>query len=76
MGDAAIITPRFPSTCAQNSIVPLLIIHIIPSPQIYLAIENPLLVPSVTCLATVNYLWNYVRAADNISHADNLQSNG
>jgi hypothetical protein len=54
----------------------LLIIHIVPSRQIYGAIDNASLVPSVSCLTTMRYLWNTVRAADNISHAENLQSNG
>jgi len=54
----------------------LLIIHIIPSRQIYVAIDNPSLVPSVSCHTSSSLLWNYVRAADNISHAENLQSNG
>ena len=76
MGDAVKITPRTPSTGTQNAIVSLLITHIIPSRQIYVAIENPSLVPSVSCLTTSSYLWNDVRAADNISHADNVQSNG
>jgi len=76
MGDAAKISPRIPSTCAQNAILSLLIIHIIPSGQIYVAFDNPSLVPSVSCLTTSSYLWNDVRAADNISHAENLQSNG
>jgi hypothetical protein len=76
MGNAAKISPRVPSTCAQNAILSLLIIHIIPSRQIYVAIDNPLFVLSVTCLKTSSYLLNDVRAADNISHADNLQSNG
>jgi len=76
MGDAANISPRVPSTCAQNAILSLLIIHIIPSRQIYVAIDNPSLVPSVSWLTTSSYLWNYVRAADNISYAENLQSNG
>jgi hypothetical protein len=76
MGDAAKISPRVPSTCAQNAILSLLIIHIIPSRQIYVAIDNPSLVPSVSCLSTSSYLWNYVRAADDVSHAENLQSNG
>ena len=75
MGDAANISPRIPSSCAQNAILSLLNIHIIPSRQIYVAIDNPLLVPSVTCLTTSSCLWNYVHAADNISHAENLQSN-
>jgi len=54
----------------------LLIIHIIPSHQIYVAVDNPLLVPSVSCLTSSSYLRNYVRAADNISHAENLQCKG
>jgi hypothetical protein len=76
MGDAAKISPCVPSTCAQNAILSLLIIHIIPSHQMYVAINNPLLVPSVSWLSTSSYLWNYVRAADYVSHAENLQSNG
>jgi hypothetical protein len=54
----------------------LLIIHIIPSRQIYVAIGNPLLVPSISYLTNSSYLWNYVCAANNNSHAENLQSNG
>jgi hypothetical protein len=76
MGDPAKISPRVPSTCAQNAILSLQIIHIIPSRQIYVDIDNPSFVPSVSCLTTSTYLWNDVRAADNISHAENLQSNG
>jgi len=75
MGDAAKTTPRVPSTCAQNAILSLLIIHIIPSREIYVAIDNPSLVPSVSCLTTSSYLWNYVRAADDVSQAENLQRN-
>jgi len=76
MGDPAKISPRVPSPCTQNAMCSLLIIHIIPSRQIYVAIDNPLLVSSLSCLTTSSYLWNDVRAADNISHAENLQSNG
>ena len=76
MGDAAKISPLVSSICAQHSILSFLIIHIIPSCQIYVAIDNPSLVPSVSCLTTSSYLWNDVRAADYISHAENLQSNG
>jgi len=75
MGDTAKISPRVPSTCAQNTFLSLLNIHIIPSRQIYVAIDNPSLVPSVSCLTTSSYLWNYVRAADDVSHAENLQNN-
>jgi len=76
MGDAAKICPRVPSTCAQNAILSLLIIHIIPSCQISVAIDNPLLAPSISCFTTSSYLWNYVHAADDVSHAETLQSNG
>jgi len=76
MGDDVKISPRVPSTCVQNAILSLLIIHIIPSRQIYVAIDNPSLVPSVPCLTTSSYLWNYVRVADDVSHAENFQSNG
>jgi hypothetical protein len=74
-GDAAKTSPRVPSTCAQHAILFLLIIHIIPSRQIYVAIDNPSRVPSDTCLTTSSHLWNYVRAADVVSQAENLQSN-
>jgi hypothetical protein len=76
MGKAATISPRIPSTCAQSAILSLQIIHIIPSRQIYMAIDNPSLVMSVSCLTTSCYLWNYMRAADDVSHAENFQSNG
>jgi hypothetical protein len=76
MGDAVNISPRVPSTCAQNAIFSLLIIPIIPSHQIYVAINNPSFIPSVSCLTTTSYLWNDVHAADNISHAETVKSNG
>jgi hypothetical protein len=76
MGDAAKISPRVPSTCAQNTILSVLIINITPSRKIYVAIDNPLLVPSISCLSTSSYLWNCVRTADDVSHGENLQSNG
>jgi hypothetical protein len=76
MGDAAKISPRVPSTCAQNAILSLVIIHIIPSRQIYVAIDNPSLVPSVSCLSTCRYFRNYLCAADDASHVEYLQSNG
>ena len=75
IGDAAIIPPRVPSTCAHNAILSLLIIPIIPSRQIYVAIDNPSLVPSIACHTTSSYLWNGVCAANNIAHAKNLQRN-
>jgi hypothetical protein len=76
MGDTAKISPHVPSTCGQNAILSLLIIHIIPSRQINVAIDNRLFVPSITCLTTSSYFWNDVRAADNMFHAENMQSNG
>ena len=75
MGDAVKISPRISSTWVQNGILSVPIIHIIPSRQIYVAIDTPSLVPSVSSLTTSTYLWNYVRTADNVSHAENLQSN-
>jgi hypothetical protein len=74
MGGVAKISPCVPSTCAQNAILSLLIINIIPSRQIYEAIDNPSLVPSVSCCTTSRYLWNYVRAANDVSHGENLQA--
>jgi hypothetical protein len=76
MSDAAKISPRIPSTCTQNAILSLPIIHIIPRCQIYVAIHNLLLVPSFFCLSSSSYLWNYVCAADIVFHADNLECNG
>jgi len=76
MRDAAKISPCVPSTWAQNAIFSLLIIHIIPSCQMYVAIDNPSLVPSISCLTTSSYLSNYVHTANDVSHSENLQSNG
>jgi len=76
MGDSAKSSPRVPSTCAQNAILSLVIIHIIPSCQIHVAIDNPLLVLSVSCLTSSSYPWNYLRAAYDVTHAENLHSNG
>jgi len=76
MGDVSNISPRVPSTCAQYAIVSLLIIHIIPIRQIYVAIDIPSFVPCVSCLTTCSYFCNHMHVADNISHAENLQSNG
>jgi len=76
IGHVARISPRIPSTGARNSILSWLIIRIIRSRQTYVAIVNPSLVPSVSCLTTGSCLWNYVHAANNISHAENFQSSG
>ena len=76
MGHTAKISPCVPSACAQSAILCLLIIHSIPSCQIYVAIDNPLLVSSISWLTTSSYFWNYVCPADIVLHAENLQSNG
>jgi hypothetical protein len=70
------ISPCVPSTSLQKAILSFLIIHIIQSRQIYVAIDNPSLVLPVSNLATSSYLWNHVSAADDVSHAEYLQSNG
>jgi hypothetical protein len=61
MGDSTKTSPRIPSISSQNAILYLLIIHLIPSPQIYVAIDNPSLITFVSCQTTSCYLWNYVR---------------
>jgi hypothetical protein len=75
ISDFATIYSCVPSTCAQNAILCIPIIPIIPSRQISVAIDNPLLVPSIPRLTSSSYLWNYVCAAHDIFTADNLQSN-
>jgi len=74
MGDASKISLHVPSTCAHNAILSLLIIHLSPSCQIHVAIENPSLVLSVFCLNTSSYLWSYVCAANDVSHAENCKT--
>jgi hypothetical protein len=74
MGDAGNISPRIPSACAQNAILSLLIIHIILRRQIYVAIDNPSFIPSVSCITTRSYLSNAVRTANNISHAESCKA--
>jgi hypothetical protein len=76
MGDIAKISPCVPSNCSQNAIPSLLIIHIIPGHEINVASDNLSLVLSVSCLTTSSHLGNYVLAAEDVSHAENLQSNG
>jgi len=71
IGDTAKISPLIPSPCTQNAILFLPIIHIIPSRQICVAIDNPSLVPSVCCVTASCYLWNYLRTGDDVSHAEN-----
>lgn len=70
------VCPHIPSTCATYAIMSFLIMHMISSCQICVAIDNPSLVPSVCCLESSTYFWNYVCVAANASHAENLQSNG
>jgi len=75
MGDATKTSPHVPSTCTQNAILSLQIIHIIPSRQIDVAIDDPSLDLSVSCLTTTSYLWKYMWAANDVSHAENWHSN-
>jgi hypothetical protein len=75
MGDFAKISPHVCSTGAQNEILSVLIIHIVPSRQMYVANDNPSLVLSVSWLTTISYLWNFVHATDDVSHAENLKRN-
>ena len=73
MGHPVETSPCIPSTSAHNAILSVLLIHIIPSHQIYEANDNPSLVPSIPCLTTTSYLWNYLRTACNVSHTEHLQ---
>jgi len=75
MGDTAKTSPDVPSTCAQNSILSVLIIHITRSCQIYVAINTPSIIPPMFCLTTSSDRWNYLGAAGNVFHIDNLQRN-
>jgi len=74
-GYAVKLSPRVPSTCVQNAILSLPIMHFIPRRQIYVAIDNPSLLPPICCLTTSSYLRNHMLAANDVSHAENLQSN-
>jgi len=74
IGDAAKTSPRVSSTCTQNATVSLLIIHIIPSRQINVAIDNASLVLSVSRPTTSSYIWKYMRAADDVTHSENLKA--
>jgi len=53
----------------------LLFTHIITSHQIYVAIDNALLVLSISCLTTSSYLWHSLHRGYDVTHADNLQCN-
>jgi hypothetical protein len=75
MADAANISSHIHLTFMQNAVISFLYILIISSHQINIAIDNPSLLPSVYCLTTCSYPWNYVRAADTISHTEHMQSN-
>jgi hypothetical protein len=58
LGDVAKISPPVPSTRTQNAILSLLIVHIIPSVQFYVAIDNPSPVRPVSGHTTSSYFWN------------------
>jgi hypothetical protein len=72
MGDVAEVSPSVPSTCAHHASLSARTIHISPSRQIYVAIGNPSLLLSISCLTTSSYLSNYMRAADDVSHTENI----
>lgn len=76
MTDIAKISPCVSSTCAPNAIFLLPIRAIITSHQLYVSIDNPSLIPSVSCHTTSSYRNNYVRTADNVSHTDDFQIQG
>jgi hypothetical protein len=57
MGDAGKPSPHVSSTCAQNAILSLRIIYIIPSRQIYAVNDNPSCVRPVSCFTTISYHW-------------------
>jgi hypothetical protein len=76
MDVVAKISPWIPSPFGQNANLSLQIMHIIPSHHINVAIDNPSLVPSISCCTTSSYLQNDVRTAYNGYHADISQSNG
>jgi hypothetical protein len=75
MGDASKTSPCVPSTCTEIAILSLAIIPIIATCQINVATDNPALIPSVCCLDTNNNFWNYVCVANDVCHAEILQSN-
>jgi hypothetical protein len=68
-------SPYVPSTCVQNGMLYLQFKHIISSRQIYVAIDNPLLVLTVSCLTTSSYIWHSLHTANDITHAEDLQRN-
>jgi len=72
IGDTEEISPRGPSTCVQNATLSLMMILIIPSCQIYVAIDNLSVVCSVSCHTTRTYLRNYFRTADDVFHIEKL----
>jgi hypothetical protein len=76
MGDAGKMSPYIASTCTHNAILSLQIMHIIPSGQIYMAIDSPSLILCITYLPTSRQRRSYVCAADNVFDTEHLQSNG
>jgi hypothetical protein len=66
MGDSTKTASCVPSTSMHNVILCILILHIVPNCHIYVAIDNPLLVPSVSCVNSCSYHSNFVRVADDV----------
>jgi len=53
IGDAMKVSACISPSCTQNAILSLIIMHIVPSCQISVAVNNPLLDPSISCLLLV-----------------------
>lgn len=62
------------SIFTQKAILSVLIICIILCHLIYVAIGNQSCLPDISCHTTRENLCNYVHAADNVSHTENLES--
>ena len=75
MGNAAIISHCVPSSCVYNAMLSTQTFQVIPSRQMYVAIDNPSLIPSFRCLTTSTYWANYLCTAGDVSHVEQLQSN-
>jgi hypothetical protein len=72
MGAAVKTSPHSTSTVVHNAIISLLIIHIIPSSLIYVTIDIPSLVPSISGYITCWYHRTYAHPADDDSNHSKL----
>lgn len=76
MDDTVKITTWVSSASVPNEILCLLIMHIIPRGQIYVDINNRILVFFISCRTTSSSLWIDVSTAAVVAHTDNFQSEG